>query len=224
MDIKNLVPVDYSNQRVLLTAQVAEVFNTTTNVIKENFRYAKEQFEEGVHFFKVSGIELRALKKKYPLWIDKFSNSIMLWTAAGIFLHCKMLNTKPAWDLFTKAAAALNNLDGLNEIIFNHIAPPESKTDRACVYAMDFSKFVKIGSSNNLQERQTALCRELQLEIFRLYHTAFFARQSALSIEKACHKTFQSRLAYNREYFNISFEEACNEINRQIRQHRLPLD
>ena len=60
MDIKNLVPVDYSNQRVLLTAQVAEVFNTTTNVIKENFRYAKEQFEEGVHFFKVSGIELRA--------------------------------------------------------------------------------------------------------------------------------------------------------------------
>ena len=64
MDIQNLVPVDYSNRRVLTTAQVAKVFGTSPNVIKENFRYSKKHFQEDIHYFKVTGEALRTLKFK----------------------------------------------------------------------------------------------------------------------------------------------------------------
>ena len=63
-EVKDLIPISWANQPVLLTSQVAKAYGTSTNVIKENFRYAKEQFEEGVHYYKLTGAELRALKNK----------------------------------------------------------------------------------------------------------------------------------------------------------------
>ena len=103
MEIQELTPVDYADQRVLLTSQVAKAYGTTPNVIKENFRYAKEQFEEGVHYFKVTGAELRALKSKVrssdPALIGKFANTLYLWTYQGCVRHCKMLNTPNALEV-----------------------------------------------------------------------------------------------------------------------------
>ena len=115
MNVQNLAPVDYSNQRVLTTAQVAEVFGTAPNIIRENFRYAKKQFQEGVHYFKVTGEALRTLKFQLseteesvsenrlsdvaPL-IPKTANAIILYTEQGVARHCKMLNTDEAWKMF----------------------------------------------------------------------------------------------------------------------------
>ena len=42
MNINDLVPVDYSNQRVMTTAQVAEFYECKVDQIKDNFRKTKE--------------------------------------------------------------------------------------------------------------------------------------------------------------------------------------
>lgn len=124
MNIKDLVPVDYSNQRVLTTAQLAEIYDTTPYRIRDNFHYAKEQFQEGVHYFKVTGEELRALKGKLsdvgnsyaatkesgrevrnsysPSPIPKTANLAILWTHEGCVRHCKMLNTQKALERFAE--------------------------------------------------------------------------------------------------------------------------
>lgn len=60
--LNNLIPVEWSNQRVLTTAQLAEVYECNPKNIKVNFGNAKEQFVEGVHYFKLTGEALRQFK------------------------------------------------------------------------------------------------------------------------------------------------------------------
>ena len=108
-ELKNLMPVVYANQRVLLTVQLAEVYNCAVYRIRDNFRAAKEQFVEGRDYFKVTGEPLRKLKKALnegkkldlvnaPL-IGKNASHVHLWTKQGAILHCKMINTDEAWQV-----------------------------------------------------------------------------------------------------------------------------
>ena len=106
MDIQNLVPVDFANQRVLLSAQVAQVFECDLDRIRDNFHSHKEQFEEGVHYFKVTGDALRLLKRQVAIndaahtpLIHKFASAIYLWTEQGAMLHCKLVDTDAAWKM-----------------------------------------------------------------------------------------------------------------------------
>ena len=110
MDIQNLVPVDYSNQRVLLTSQVAEVFNTTPERISHHFSENKQAFDEGEHFFKLTGAALRSFKKK---WVSppfsKMANCLFLWTELGTARHCQMLKDPNALAIMEQLRAAYFN-------------------------------------------------------------------------------------------------------------------
>ena len=103
MEVKDLVPVDFANQRVLLTVQLADKYGCTTTQIKQNFNNAKAQFVEGTHYFKLTGAALRSFKND---WVESFdlvgtrARSLYLWTEQGALLHCKMLNTDAAWKVF----------------------------------------------------------------------------------------------------------------------------
>ena len=139
MEVQNLVPVDYANQRVLLTAQVAEVYKCSRARIKDNFRLAREQFKEGVHFFKVSGDALRQLKQSEGfamLGVSKMASCLYLWTKQGVARHCKMLNTPQAWDMF----------DALEKHYFNpatHVAPPVEEKPQPAIAVVDFTALVE---------------------------------------------------------------------------------
>ena len=110
MNIQDLVPVDHDNQRVLLTAQLAAVYDTTAERISHNFCENKEQFKEGVHYFKLSGSALREFKKNWQGDVEnphsqpfsKMANCLYLWTYQGCVRHCKMINTQAAWDMFNE--------------------------------------------------------------------------------------------------------------------------
>ena len=159
MDIKDLVPVDYSNQRVLLTSQVAEVFGTSPARIRDNFRYAKKQFKEGVHYFKVTGEALRTLKFQLDAaqangeqsGISHFANTspdsplqanvsesgishvapLIPKTANTIILYTEQGCARHCKMLNTKEAWAM--FDVLEKHYFNpatHVAPP-AETPRA---------------------------------------------------------------------------------------------
>ena len=120
MDIQNLVPVDYSNQRVLTTAQVAEALDCSIEQLRSNFKNHKDQFEEGVHYFKVEGGALYALKRAvkklcssstpsekgvnqiHAVSFGKGAKCLNLWTKQGVARLSKLIDTPQAWEMMDK--------------------------------------------------------------------------------------------------------------------------
>ena len=62
-----LAPVEHEGQRVITTELLAEVYETSTDRIKQNFNRNKENFKEGVHYFLLQGDTLRLLRTRYLL-------------------------------------------------------------------------------------------------------------------------------------------------------------
>lgn len=95
--------IEYNNQRLLTTDQLAEFYGTTTARITQNFGYNKGKFVEGKHYYRLEGDELKAFKSQIgnsDLPINKFVSQIILYTKQGASRHSKMLNTERAWDMY----------------------------------------------------------------------------------------------------------------------------
>lgn len=102
MKVKGLIPVEFQEQRVLLTNQVAEIFDVPESNIGKNFRNNRTRAKEGREFFKLEGEDLKAFKsegKSFP-FVSNNVNCLYLWTERGVMFHAKMLNTDTAWDIF----------------------------------------------------------------------------------------------------------------------------
>ena len=108
--MSDLIPVEYRAERVLTTEQLAQAYECGTDNIKRNFSNNKEHFEEGKHFFKLEGDELKDLRgKNIHLQISPKTRCLYLWTRRGASRHSKMLGTDRAWEMF----------DALEESYFN---------------------------------------------------------------------------------------------------------
>lgn len=108
--MSDLVPVDYSGQRVLTTEQLAQAYECEPKQIKQNFNNNKEHFEEGKHYFKLEGEALKNLRvENIDLQISPKTRFLYLWTRRGASRHSKMLGTEKAWEMF----------DALEENYFN---------------------------------------------------------------------------------------------------------
>lgn len=101
MNIKDLKKVEWSNQPVLLTVQLAEFYETSVANIKMNFKNNRDHFIEGKHYFEVEGEALENLRVNffYPQ-ISPMTRGLYLWTRQGAARHAKMLNTDKAWEVF----------------------------------------------------------------------------------------------------------------------------
>lgn len=95
------VPIEREGQRVLLTSQLAESYETTARRISENFNANKERYKKGKHFYCLEGDDLKAFKREYGNSVfAENSNKIYLWTERGALLHAKSLNTDKAWEIY----------------------------------------------------------------------------------------------------------------------------
>ncbi len=113
----NVEIVEYNNERVLTTEQVSEGFECEPSQVQQNYANNKERFEEGIHYFKLTGQNLKDFKasigdSKISSTL-KFTSVLMLWTKRGVARHSKMLGTDRAWDMF----------DALEENYFNPKQP-----------------------------------------------------------------------------------------------------
>lgn len=111
--MNDLIPVDYSGERVLTTEQLAQAYECDPKQIKQNFNNNKAHFEEGKHYYKLTGDALRDFKEslggsKISTTL-KFTSILYLWTRRGASRHSKMLGTDKAWEMF----------DALEENYFN---------------------------------------------------------------------------------------------------------
>lgn len=107
--------IEYQGERVLTTDQMAQTYECEPVHIQQNYANNKDRFEEGKHFYKLTGQALKDFKAS--ITDSKFSSqfkhaaAVMLWTRRGASRHCKMLGTDKAWEMF----------DALEENYFNPI-------------------------------------------------------------------------------------------------------
>lgn len=92
---------EYHGIRVLTSAQVARMYGTDPKTISYNFTYNKPKYEEGKHYIKLEGPELKEFKANREIpECHKFSAHLYLWTEKGALLHAKSLNTDKAWKAY----------------------------------------------------------------------------------------------------------------------------
>ncbi len=96
--------VEHNKERVLTTDQLAQIYECDKQQVMQNFNNNKKRFEEGKHYFRLEGEELKAFKNYFEnievVGIGKRAPFAYLWTRRGASRHCKMLGTDKAWDMF----------------------------------------------------------------------------------------------------------------------------
>ncbi len=95
--------LEHNEVRVMTTEQLADAYGCDSRNIKQNFNNNKERFEEGKHYFRLEGAELKAFKRQVEnidLPLSRFASTVYLWTKRGAARHSKMLGTDRAWDVF----------------------------------------------------------------------------------------------------------------------------
>lgn len=235
MENQELARVEWRNQPVLTTNQLAEAYGCAPKNISKNFRYAKEYFVEGVHYFKLTGEDLRQFKRllsghstKSSSAIHTYSSVAYLWTYQGCARHCKMINNTKAWDVFNVLEQAYfgmpqgeseallppavdTELETLKERVQKQFAVSD-KFDLAVVYVLLLSNLtVKIGLTKDLTERIQQIKAETHLDVLNYCTTKFMSREDAERLEAALKEKFAA-YCIGGEYFDVKFSIVCAEI------------
>ncbi len=96
-------PIAYKGVRVMTTERLAKAFGAEPKHIQDNHANNRDRFTEGVHFFKVTGADLKALRE-HPdfigVQISAMTRHLYLWTERGALNHAKILNTPEAWQVY----------------------------------------------------------------------------------------------------------------------------
>ncbi|MHC5249813.1 ORF6C domain-containing protein [Enterococcus sp. LJL90] len=110
--------IEFNNQRILTTEQLAEFYDVSEKQIRQNFNNNKIKFIEGKHYFRLEGSELKKFKDSVENFdiVGNRVNQLILYTKQGASRHSKMLGTDQAWDMF----------DELEENYFNPRYQPMS--------------------------------------------------------------------------------------------------
>ena len=100
--MENLTVVNYADQRVLTTKQLAEIYETEEVNIRKNFTRNQRHFIEGKHYYLLKGAELQEFKNQVPdsHLVSNRTSHLHLWTERGANRHCKILDTDKAWEQF----------------------------------------------------------------------------------------------------------------------------
>lgn len=96
--------ITYQNQRILTTKQLAAAYKTTQKVISKNFTRNIKRYQEGKHYYTLSGDDKIAFISNCRQIDDgsKRARTLYLWTEKGAFMHAKSINTDDAWELYEK--------------------------------------------------------------------------------------------------------------------------
>lgn len=99
--MNELTITEYKNVRVLTTQQIAEAYETNSDVISKNFKNNENRYKEGKHYICLTGDELREAKANGNIYgLPMNANKFYLWTEKGCFLHAKSLGTDKAWEVY----------------------------------------------------------------------------------------------------------------------------
>lgn len=99
--LNQLSVVEYKNTRVLTTLQLAESFESSSKIINRNFQRNRDRYISGIHYFALTGDELKEFKgMRQNDATLKYTSTLYLWTEKGAWLHAKSLNNEKAWQAY----------------------------------------------------------------------------------------------------------------------------
>lgn len=100
--MNKLMPLEFENQRIIMTKILAEEFGTEDKIISNNFNRNIDRFIEGKHYYKLEGAVLKDFKTNHlndePSMLR--INCLYLWTDRGAARHAKILDTDEAWEVY----------------------------------------------------------------------------------------------------------------------------
>ncbi|MCI7301548.1 MAG: ORF6N domain-containing protein [Clostridiales Family XIII bacterium] len=137
--------IEWNNERVVTSAQLAELYETNEENIRKNLSNNQGRFEEGKHFYLLKGDELKAFKDCVNNLhvVSERAPQFYLWTQRGASRHCKMLGTDKSWDVF----------DCLEESYFN------PKADMSGL-SPQLQALINIELRQNQQEKELTAVKE----------------------------------------------------------------
>ncbi len=152
--MNELQAIEYNNQRVLLTDQMAQAYGCEGRNISDNFKNNEKRFQAGKHYFRLEGVELQEFKRyseNIGLPVNKFAPVIYLWTERGAARHSKMLGTDTAWEVF----------DQLEETYFS-VKKPKQLSPIELIAAQANALVEQEKKLQAIQARQEQQSQELQ--------------------------------------------------------------
>lgn len=123
---KQIVAVEWNGERVITTAQLADVYETDVNNVQNNFSNNKERFKVGTHYYLLTGEQLRDFKNQVNNidLVAKKTSQLYLWTRRGASRHCKILDTNKAWEQFDCLEENYFNAHSSQEIEYQYPVSP----------------------------------------------------------------------------------------------------
>ncbi len=158
--MNKLIPIEREGQRVLLTSQLAEGYETTPDIISKNYKRNEKRYQEGKHFFLLEGEAKREFlnHRQFDDGLKK-AQKLYLWTEKGAFLHAKSLNTDKAWEIY-------NELVETYFRVRETVAESEMKTDDLSPELQMFKKiFDSVARAELEQKRQAAKLDEVDKKV-----------------------------------------------------------
>ncbi|OMG45246.1 hypothetical protein BK140_33340 [Paenibacillus macerans] len=99
--MNQLQVIEYSNQRLLTTAQLAEAYGTEVQILTNNFNRNKARYTEGKHYIALEGQEKRDFLNLHQNDLGSKNAAVLyLWTEKGAWMQAKSLNTDQAWEAY----------------------------------------------------------------------------------------------------------------------------
>lgn len=148
--------IEYSNQRILTTKQIAERYGTDVAEVIKNFNNNKENYTEGKHYFLLKGATLKAFKDYIQNLevVDKRAPSLYLWTKEGALLIAKSLNTPESWEAYKQLIDGYyETLDSYNSLLDEHrraLAELEKMKQQSAVPQHKFTDMLAERAKKNL--------------------------------------------------------------------------
>lgn len=216
----NLVPVEYNNQRILTTKQLAEIYETKENNILNNFKRNSDKFNENIHFYELKGNQLKEFLHitQSDLQISNKTRKLILWTERGVSRHCKLLDTDKAWEMFdvledtyfrvkdvVQKQVTTNPLDALKLIV----ETLENNNQR-------FDKIEnKLNDLANNQLISADQFKELKQAVYKKVHSISEQSHVQQGLYKKLYKSLNEHLnvSTSRAIFAVDYNEAIRFIN-----------
>ena len=100
--MQGLQIIEIKGVRVLTTKQIAQMYGTTEERVRQNYKANRKKYFKSKHYILLEGEELRMFKKQVgkTYLVDKRPSHFMIWTEKGCLLHAKSINTDKAWEVY----------------------------------------------------------------------------------------------------------------------------
>ncbi|EIV6644473.1 TPA: ORF6N domain-containing protein [Klebsiella aerogenes] len=104
VDPRPLPVIEWKGLRVVTTETLASGYGTDDVNIRMNLSNNKGRFIEGVHYFTLTGSELKEFKNRVNegYSVKKRARSLTLWTEKGAARMSKIVDTDEAWSFFER--------------------------------------------------------------------------------------------------------------------------